>query len=160
LLTNRSQCRERARQLHTGITSYAWAEGAEGAGKILVPIGNELYVQEGLDGTLQRLFDPAVLLAGSGGDRYGTCFGYVFLYIFGGNILLERGCVIFFLSIGASNQKSDAQAFRFPYITHYVRLILTHSTATAKMHLSRQFWTRESAPTGSWSLLCGTESFM
>ena len=54
--------RERARQLHTGITSYAWAEGAEDVGKILVPIGNELFVQEGLDGALQRLFDPAVLL--------------------------------------------------------------------------------------------------
>jgi hypothetical protein len=58
--------RERARQLHTGITSYAWAEGAVGAGKILVPIGNELFVQEGLDGTLKRLFDPAVLSEGSG----------------------------------------------------------------------------------------------
>lgn len=54
--------RERARQLHTGITSYAWAEGAQDAGKILVPIGNELFVQEGLDGALQRLFDPSVLL--------------------------------------------------------------------------------------------------
>ena len=55
--------RERARQLHTGITSYAWSDGAkEGGGKILVPIGNELFVQEGLDGALQRLFDPAVLL--------------------------------------------------------------------------------------------------
>ena len=54
--------RERARQLHTGITSYAWAEGAQGAGKILVPIGNELFVQEGLDGAMQRLFDPSVLL--------------------------------------------------------------------------------------------------
>jgi dipeptidyl-peptidase-4 len=54
--------RERARQLHTGITSYAWAEGAEDAGKILVPIGNELFVQEGLNGGLQRLFDPSVLL--------------------------------------------------------------------------------------------------
>ena len=54
--------RERARHLHTGITSYAWAEGAEDVGKILVPIGNELFVQEGLDGALQRLFDPAVLL--------------------------------------------------------------------------------------------------
>ncbi len=54
--------RERARQLHTGITSYAWAEGAEDAGKILVPIGNELFMQEGLNGGLQRLFDPSVLL--------------------------------------------------------------------------------------------------
>ncbi len=26
--------RERARQLHTGITSYAWAEGAEGTGAL------------------------------------------------------------------------------------------------------------------------------
>jgi len=55
--------RERARQLHTGITSYAWAEGAKGAGKILVPVGNEMFVQEGLDGTLRRLFDPAALLS-------------------------------------------------------------------------------------------------
>jgi hypothetical protein len=57
--------RERARQLHTGITSYAWAEGAQDTGMILVPIGNELFVQEGLDGELQRLFDPAVLLPGN-----------------------------------------------------------------------------------------------
>eukprot|EP00960_Hanusia_phi_P014932 441905-Hanusia_phi.AAC.4 len=55
--------RERARQLHTGITSYAWAEGAEGAGKILVPIGNELFVQDGLNGELKRLFDPLLLLS-------------------------------------------------------------------------------------------------
>lgn len=59
--------RERARQLHTGITSYAWAEGAEGAGKILVPMGNELFVQEGLDGPLCKLLDPSVLLEGGGG---------------------------------------------------------------------------------------------
>ncbi|KAJ1490770.1 dipeptidyl peptidase IV N-terminal region-domain-containing protein, partial [Baffinella frigidus] len=57
--------RERARQLHTGITSYALAEGDQGAGRILIPIANELYVQEGLGGTLQRLFDPAVLPAAS-----------------------------------------------------------------------------------------------
>ena len=56
--------RERARQLHTGITSYAWAEGTEGAGKILVPIGNELFVQDGLNGELKRLFDPLLLLNG------------------------------------------------------------------------------------------------
>lgn len=63
--------RERARQLHTGITSYAWAEGAAGAGKILVPIGNELFVQEGLDGTLKRLFDPVVLSDDPG--QYPAC---------------------------------------------------------------------------------------
>ena len=35
-----------------GITSYAWAEGGPETGKILVPIGNELFVQEGLNGSV------------------------------------------------------------------------------------------------------------
>lgn len=53
--------RERTRDVFTGITKYAWSE--EG-GKVLVPIGNELYVQRGLEGKLERIFDVAVLNEG------------------------------------------------------------------------------------------------
>eukprot|EP00941_MAST-03F_sp_MAST-3F-sp1_P005657 g5657.t1 len=54
--------RERQRQLHTGITSYAWAQSAD---VLLVPIGDSLFVQRGFSGSLIRVFDPKCLPANS-----------------------------------------------------------------------------------------------
>jgi hypothetical protein len=50
--------RERLRQLVTGITTYSWVQGAD---IMLVPIDSIPYVQRGLDGELEQLFDPALL---------------------------------------------------------------------------------------------------
>ena len=51
--------RERARQLHTGITSYAWAKDAD---VLLVPVGNELYTQA-KGGELTKLLDSGSVSA-------------------------------------------------------------------------------------------------
>ena len=44
--------RERARQMHTGVTSYQWAAGGsntdESGGRMLVPIDGSLWLLEGL----------------------------------------------------------------------------------------------------------------
>jgi len=53
--------RERARELFTGITTYSWSESGS---MMLIPIGKELYTQDGVGGKLRRLFDPAVLGGG------------------------------------------------------------------------------------------------
>lgn len=50
--------RERQRQLHTGISSYSWSNTSD---VLLVPIGDELFVQRGVSGTLCRLFDKTLL---------------------------------------------------------------------------------------------------
>jgi dipeptidyl-peptidase-4 len=50
--------RERARQLHTGITSFAWAAETD---SLLCPVGNDLFVMEGVGKPLTKLFDSAML---------------------------------------------------------------------------------------------------
>ena len=47
--------RERARVMATGVTSYAWAKGAD---VLLVPSGGALFVKRGVEGEAVRLFDP------------------------------------------------------------------------------------------------------
>jgi dipeptidyl-peptidase-4 len=50
--------RERLRQLVTGITTYSWVQSAD---IMLIPVDSILYIQRGLDGELEQLFDPALL---------------------------------------------------------------------------------------------------
>eukprot|EP01051_Picozoa_sp_SAG22_P025738 SAG22_NODE_7772_length_709_cov_1.980328_1_plen_162_part_10 len=47
--------RERARQLHTGITAFAWADETD---SLLCPIGNDLFVMRGVGTPLRGLLDP------------------------------------------------------------------------------------------------------
>jgi hypothetical protein len=48
----------RDRQLHTGITTFAWAADTE---TLLCPIGDELYVMVGVGTPLVKLFDAAAV---------------------------------------------------------------------------------------------------
>ena len=50
--------RERARQLHTGITSFEWAAEKD---FLLCPVGNDLFVMQGIGNPLTKLFDSAAL---------------------------------------------------------------------------------------------------
>lgn len=47
--------RERMRTMTSGVSSYAWASGASGVQRLLIPTGGAVHIQEGMEGSLRQI---------------------------------------------------------------------------------------------------------